>query len=71
MLSCLKSNSYQERSEKLKLKALEKRRMDQDSALIHKMLSDARFCEKGALKQFGETGGITTRMAPDPKNLVS
>jgi hypothetical protein len=35
------------------------------------MLSDARFHENGVLEEFGETGGTTTRMASDPKNLLT
>jgi hypothetical protein len=71
MVSGLKSNSYQERCAELRLETLEKSRTDQDLVLTHKMLTAGRFRESGVLKQFRETGGTTTRMASDPKNLLT
>jgi hypothetical protein len=47
MVSGLKSNLSQEKCEELRLVTIEKRRMDQDLALIHKMLSNARFHGNG------------------------
>jgi hypothetical protein len=69
MASGLKSNLYQEKGGELRLETLGKRRTDQDMAMTHKMLSDARSCENGVLKQFLETGRTTTTMASDSQNL--
>jgi hypothetical protein len=47
MVSGLKSNLSQEKCEELRLVTIEKRRLDQDLALTHKMLSNARFHGNG------------------------
>ncbi len=71
MVSGLKSGTYLERCEELKLDTLEKRREDQDLALAHKMISEERFQNNMVLRTVGENIRAATRMASEPKNLIT
>jgi hypothetical protein len=62
---------YLERCEELKLDTLEKRREDQDMALAHKMISEERFQNNMVLRTVGENTRAATRMASEPKNLIT
>jgi hypothetical protein len=71
MVSGLKSGTYLERCEELKLVTFEKRRMDQDLALAHKMITEERFQNNMVLRTVGENTRAATRMASEPKNLTT
>jgi hypothetical protein len=63
--------TYLEKCAELKLDTLEKRRKDQDLILAYKMTSDERFRGAGVRKSAGESGRSGTRMAAEPRNLVT
>jgi hypothetical protein len=71
MVSGLKSGTCLERCEELKLDTLEKRREDQDLALAHKMIMKERFQNNMVLWTVGENTRAATRMASEPKNLIT
>jgi hypothetical protein len=56
---------------KLNLETLEKRREDQDMSLDHKLASENIFSNTNVLKPFGTGKRTATRIASEPRNLVT
>jgi hypothetical protein len=71
MVSGLKSGTYLERCEELKLDTLEESREDQHLALAHKMIMEERFQNNMVLRTVGENIRAATRIASEPKNLIT
>jgi hypothetical protein len=71
MVSILKTTTYLERCDKLKLETLEKKRLDQDMALVYKLANEKIFSSSKILKFVGGNTQMATRMTAVLKNLVT
>jgi hypothetical protein len=71
MASGLRTTTYLEQCNELKLETLEKRRVDQDMALVYKLANEEIFRSSKVINFFRGNIQPATRMTAELKNLIS